>query len=223
MGPSEALLRGAVVFYISSENRCARCYVPRINHDHRIHPQKKTRGQRGTNNNIIRSYEFLEMSFPPPPKKPPKRSRRRRRCPNARRTEHGQVINNATPREGEGETETELRTWHFITAFRGIPLFFASSSLLLLGASNTCKMHAPHSRGHPLRCASVPARRPEEESQYRRHVSRDKPQRGRVGIGAGLRDRFRCLSRRMNCGPNMDHPRQKSASGDAMLARLITK
>ena len=44
MGPSsEALLRDAVVFYISSENRCARCYVPRINHDHRIHPQKKTR------------------------------------------------------------------------------------------------------------------------------------------------------------------------------------
>ena len=70
MGPSsEALLRDAVVFYISSENRCARCYVPRINHDHRIHPQKKTRGQRGTNNNIIRSYEFLEMSFPPPPKR----------------------------------------------------------------------------------------------------------------------------------------------------------
>ena len=91
--------------YISSENRCARCYVPRINHDHRIHPQKKTRGQRGTNNNIIRSYEFLEMSFPPPP--PPKKKKRRRRCPNARRTEHGQVINNATPREGEGETETE--------------------------------------------------------------------------------------------------------------------
>ena len=132
MGPSSEALRDAVVFYISSENRCARCYVPRINHDHRIHPQKKTRGQRGTNNNIIRSYEFLEMSFPPPPKKPPKRSRRRRRCPNARRTEHGQVINNATPREGEGETETELRTWHFITAFRGIPLFFASSSLLPL-------------------------------------------------------------------------------------------
>ena len=107
MGPSsEALLRDAVVFYISSENRCARCYVPRINHDHRIHPQKKTRGQRGTNNNIIRSYEFLEMSFPPPPpKKPKKRRRRRRRCPNARRTEHGQVINNATPREGEEETE----------------------------------------------------------------------------------------------------------------------
>ena len=75
MGPSsEALLRDAVVFYISSENRCARCYVPRINHDHRIHPQKKTRGQRGTNNNIIRSYEFLEMSFPPP-KKPKKRRR----------------------------------------------------------------------------------------------------------------------------------------------------
>ena len=143
------------MFYISSENRCARCYVPRINHDHRIHPQKKkTRGQRGTNNNIIRSYEFLEMSFPPPPKKPPKK-RRRRRCPNARRTEHGQVINNATPTPPS--QSHQHRTWHFITAFRGIPLFFASSSLLLLGASNTCKMHAPHSRGHPLRPLLVPA------------------------------------------------------------------
>ena len=159
MGPSsEALLRDAVVFYISSENRCADPLLCSTYQSRPSHPsaEEEDKGQRGTNNNIIRSYEFLEMSFPPPPPKKKKR-RRRRRCPNARRTEHGQVINNATPREKKGAQSHGRRTWHFITAFRGIPLFFASSPLLLLGASNTCKMHAPHSRGHPLRCARVSA------------------------------------------------------------------
>ena len=44
--------------------------------------------------------------------------------------EHGQVINNATPPPPPPTPSQshQHRTWHFITAFRGIPLFFASSS-----------------------------------------------------------------------------------------------
>ena len=44
-------------------------------------------------------------------------------------------------RRRRSQSNCRGRTWCFITAFRGIPLFFASSSLL--GHRKTCKMHAP--------------------------------------------------------------------------------
>ena len=63
MGPSSEALRDAVVFYISSENRCARCYVPRINHDHRIHPQKKTRAKEGRTTTSFARTNFWKCHF----------------------------------------------------------------------------------------------------------------------------------------------------------------
>ena len=87
MGPSsEALLRDAVVFYISSENRCADPLLCSTYQSRPSHPSaEEDKGQRGTNNNIIRSYEFLEMSFPPPPPK----KKRRREAVMPKRATHG--------------------------------------------------------------------------------------------------------------------------------------
>ena len=104
--------------------------------------------------------------------------------------------------------------------FEGFRCF--SHLLLLLPPSpsspswgKTCKMHADRQTdpGPPAARARRPRPRPEEESQYREHVSRDKPQRGQVGLEGGCVTRSGpspTFWREMNAGPRMrDHPRQK--------------
>ena len=200
-------MHDALVFYIYSENRCAPLslmFLVSITTIASIHPSVRRRRRQDiqrrrrrtertdadgrTNNNIIRSYEFLEMSFPPPPKKPPKKRRRRRRCPNARRTEHGQVINNATPRERGSKRSPTAEHGILLLPFEGFRCFsplplFSSFSFLGQATPVKCTRRIPAD----TRCARCSSRRrPEEESQYRRHVSRDKPQRGRVWNLSGV-------------------------------------
>ena len=50
-----------------------------------------------------------------------------RRCPNARRTEHGQVINNATPREGGEETEPNMAFYYCLSRDSVVFRLFLSS------------------------------------------------------------------------------------------------
>ena len=99
--------------------------------------------------------------------------------------------------------------------FEGFRCFSLLPLLLLLLPSpswgKTCKMHAPHSVSPSVRRADCgpPAARPEEESQYREHVSGDKPQRGQVGLEGG------CVTRSVPSPPGLvcgTTPDKKSAS-----------
>ena len=101
-----------------------------------------------------------------------------------------------------------------------LPLSF---SLLLLGAKPVkCTRRIPSLADR----LGPPAARPEEESQYRGHVSRDKPQGGQIqDFELGCVTRSMLLAQnefRTPCTTHGTTPDKKSAS-DATVRLIITK